>query len=84
MAGLVPAISLKWALSRDDRDARVKPAHDAREWKSSRFNLIGMCSSPGVGYFHRKVIRHICWISRALVVPDSGLDRAACLTLRIG
>jgi ribose transport system permease protein len=31
MAGLVPAISLRWAPSPDDRDARVKPAHDARE-----------------------------------------------------
>jgi hypothetical protein len=27
----VPAIPLKWALSPYDRDARVKPAHDARE-----------------------------------------------------
>jgi hypothetical protein len=32
----VPAISLRWALSSDDRDARVKPAHDAREGRRSK------------------------------------------------
>jgi hypothetical protein len=34
MAGLVPAIPLRWTLSSDDRDARVKPAHDAREGRT--------------------------------------------------
>ena len=52
MAGLVPAISLRWAPSPDDRDARVKPAHDAERGsdapkilRHSQFNLSEMRSS---------------------------------------
>jgi hypothetical protein len=49
MAGLVPVIPLRWTLSCKNRDARVKPAHDARDRKTfqSQFSSDIQSKPPG-------------------------------------